>query len=276
MTSQDRPGQGWGRILLRYARQVLILLPPSEGKTPADAGPPLDPAELSFPLLASARADVAAALAHVSAAEDALLQLGVGQSLAHEVHRNLRLAEAPAAPAHAIYTGVLYDALGYRTLTPAQRRKADAAVVVASGLWGAVRFADRIPAYRLSMGVSLPGIGRLATFWKPKMAAALADAVEGHLLVDCRSGTYAAAWAPPAVNTVAVHVFTEAGGQRKVVSHFAKHTRGELARHLLTRRGAPPSTPQHLAKAAAEKWPVELVEGTARKAHALNILLPGS
>ncbi len=93
-------------------------------------------------------------------------------------------------------------------------------------------------------------------------------------MVDCRSSTYAAAWAPPPAQTVAVNVFTEVNGVRKVVSHFAKHTRGELARHLLTRRGAAPRTPAQLLKAAREKWDAELVEGTARKAHALNIILP--
>ena len=58
-----------------------------------------------------------------------------------------------------------------------------------------------------------------------------------------------------------------------MVSHVAKHTRGELAGHLLTRRGKAPETPEQLRRVAAEKWTVELVPGTARKAHALNIIL---
>jgi cytoplasmic iron level regulating protein YaaA (DUF328/UPF0246 family) len=123
------------------------------------------------------------------------------------------------------------------------------------------------------MGTSLPDVGRLASFWKPQISAALAAASEGELLVDCRSSTYSAAWAPPPAQTVAVNVFTEVNGVRKVVSHFAKHTRGELARHLLTRRGAAPRNPAQLLKAAREKWEAELVEGTSRKAHALNIIL---
>ncbi|WP_287932558.1 peroxide stress protein YaaA [Arthrobacter sp.] len=252
---------------------MLILLPPSEGKTPANAGSPVDLDQLHFPELTQARQDVAAALAKVSAREDALAHLGVGASLAHDVLRNTRLAAEPAAPAHSIYTGVLYDALGYHSMTAAQKRKADAGVVVVSGLWGAVAFADSIPAYRLSMSVGLPGLGKLAGYWKPKLAAALQVHAEGHLLVDCRSSTYAAAWTPAPERTVAVNVFTERDGTRKVVSHFAKHTRGELARHLLTRRGKAPETPAQLARAAGEKWAVELVSGTPRKHHTLNIIL---
>lgn len=253
---------------------MLILLPPSEGKTPAVGADAADWSALSFPALNSARAKVLEALGTVSAHEDALALLGVGASLSADVERNTRLHAEPAAPAHQVYSGVLFDALGYDSLTPAQRKKADASVLVVSALWGAIRFADRVPAYRLSMGIALPDVGRLASFWKPQLGEALAAETTGELLVDCRSSTYAAAWTPPPEQTVAVNVFTETAGVRKVVSHFAKHTRGELARHLLSRRGKAPQTPAQLKKAAAEKWAAELVEGTARKPHTLNIILP--
>ena len=234
----------------------------------------MDWTSLSFPVLNTYRAKVLDALGTVSAHEDALALLGVGASLRDDVERNTRLHAEPAAPAHQVYSGVLYDALGYKTMTPAQRRRADESVLVISALWGAIRFADSVPAYRLSMSTALPDVGRLASFWKPQLTDALGSVAEGHLLVDCRSSTYAAAWAPPPAGTVTVNVFTEVNGVRKVVSHFAKHTRGELARHLLTRRGKAPATPEQLRTAAAEKWQAELVPGTARKAHALNIILP--
>lgn len=254
---------------------MLILLPPSEGKTAAAAGEPFDSDELHFPELTAARQEVLAALARISSSPEALAHLGVGASLATEVQRNTRLRDEPSAPAHTVYSGVLYDALGYRSMTPAQKRKADDAVVVISALWGAIGFADRIPAYRLSMSVGLPETGKLASYWKRHLPAALDAHAEGHLLVDCRSSSYAAAWAPAPRRTVVVNVFQERGGKRTVVSHFAKHTRGELARHLLTRRGKAPGTPEALLKAAQEKWTAELVASTGRKPHALNVILPG-
>jgi cytoplasmic iron level regulating protein YaaA (DUF328/UPF0246 family) len=254
---------------------VLILLPPSEGKTAAETGHPFEPAELSFAELNGPRQEVLAALASASSHPEALALLGVGASLAEEVERNRRLEAEPSAPAHTVYSGVLYDALGYASMTPAQKRKADAAVVVISALWGAIGFADRIPAYRLSMSVGLPETGKLATFWKKHLPAALDDRAAGQLVVDCRSSSYAAAWAPPSESTVAVNVFQERAGKRTVVSHFAKHTRGELARHLLTRRGKAPATPAALLKAATEKWRAELTPGTGRKPHALSIILEG-
>lgn len=252
---------------------MLILLPPSEGKTPALKGPAIEWESLSFPELNPYRAKVLEALGTVSAHADALALLGVGASLRDDVERNTRLHAEPAAPAHQVYSGVLYDALGFKSMTPAQRRKATESILVVSALWGAIGFGDHVPAYRLSMGTALPDVGRLASYWKPQLNAALAQRVDGELLVDCRSSTYAAAWAPPAAQTVNVNVFNEANGKRTVVSHFAKHTRGELARHLLTRRGKAPETPDQLLKAASEIRTAELVEGTARKPHALNIIL---
>ena len=124
------------------------------------------------------------------------------------------------------------------------------------------------------MGTALPDVGRLAPFWKAQLVTRWAAPREGHLVVDCRSSTYAAAWAGPPEQTVAVNVFTEAAGVRKVVSHFAKHTRGELARHLLARRGMAPAAASDTAEGRPEKWNAELVPGTARKPHALNIILP--
>lgn len=252
---------------------MLILLPPSEGKTEARKGEPLRLEDLQFPELQGARRAVLAALAEASSAADAHSILGVGESLAADVKRNLVLDVAPAAPAHDVYSGVLYDALGYAGMTPTQKRKARDQCVVVSGLWGAIGFGDRIPAYRLSMSVDLPGTGRLAGYWKQHLAAPMAQRAGAGLVVDCRSSTYAAAWTPPARQSAAINVFQVRNGKRTVVSHFAKHTRGELARHLLTRRGTAPSTPEELLRVARERWTAELEPASARKPAQLNIVL---
>lgn len=253
---------------------MLILLPPSEGKTPAAAGPALDLSVLSFPLLTEARQLVLKALAHASSGPAAHAVLGVGASLTGDIARNTVLETEPCAPAHRIYTGVLYDALGYAGLSPAARARADASVLVVSALWGAIGLADPVPAYRLSMSVKLPETGRLASFWKPHLTGALGSHAADELVVDCRSSTYAAAWVPDPGRTAAVNVFQVRGGKRTVVSHFAKHTRGELAGHLLSRSGPQPQTPQELLAAAQERWEAELVAPAGRKPYQLNIILP--
>lgn len=252
---------------------MLILLPPSEGKSAARTGDPLVLEELAFPELTDARRAVLTALRAVSGHDDAHALLGVGASLAEDVRRNLVLDAVPAAPAHAVYSGVLYDALGYSTMTAVQKRRAREQCVVVSGLWGAIGFGDRIPAYRLSMSVDLPGTGRLASYWKRNLAAPLTERAGSDLIVDCRSSTYAAAWAPPPQQTVAVNVFQLRNGRPTVVSHFAKHTRGELARHLLTRRGSAPTSPEALLGVTRERWTAELGPATGRRPAQLDILI---
>jgi hypothetical protein len=97
--------------------------------------------------------------------------------------------------------------------------------------------------------------------WRPALDGALAAAAgDRGLVVDCRSGPYAAAWAPSgglAARTVAVRVLQQGPAGRTVVSHSAKHTRGLAARHLLE-TGADPARPDGLARALGEQWAVEL------------------
>jgi cytoplasmic iron level regulating protein YaaA (DUF328/UPF0246 family) len=245
-----------------YASRVLVLLPPSEGKATAGRRrQPVDLGTLSWPELSSARTQVLSCLADVSSRPDALQLLGVGPSLAPDVQRNTRLLTEPALPASELYTGVLYEALGLHDLPAAARRRAGRWLVVVSALWGALRPGDRVPPYRLSMGTSLPGVGPLAGFWRGHLAEPLHGAAGTGLVVDCRSSTYQAAWSPNALvaaRTVAVRVLREDAGRRTVVSHMAKHTRGEVVRHLLTRDAREPRSPRALAAAVGEAFCCEL------------------
>jgi cytoplasmic iron level regulating protein YaaA (DUF328/UPF0246 family) len=242
---------------------VLVLLPPSEGKAPATRRPrPVDHEHQSWPQLRAPRCQVLEALAAASARDDAVRVLGVGPSLAEEVRRNTRLRELAARPVRELYTGVLYDALDPGSLPSAARRSAARSLVVVSALWGALRPGDAVPPYRLSMGTDLPGVGPLASFWRPHLDGPLTEAAGSGVVVDCRSSTYQAAWtplAPVAARTVAVRVLREHAGRRSVVSHLAKRHRGLVARHLLARSGATPRTPRSLAAAVAERFRCELV-----------------
>jgi uncharacterized protein len=241
---------------------VLILLPPSEGKTAPRRGKPLDPASLSFPALGAARSELASALVDLCTAHPAVAAetLGLGPTQAHEVDRNAALATAPTARADTVYSGVLYEALDLASLAGAARRRATQWVAVTSGLFGLVRPADRIPAYRLSGGVSLPGIGPVATYWGRQLAPAVEQAAGQGLVVDLRSSMYAAFWRPEpgtARRVVTVRVLHESGGTRKVVSHFNKATKGRIVRALLE-DGGTASTPARLAEQLRDLgWSVE-------------------
>jgi cytoplasmic iron level regulating protein YaaA (DUF328/UPF0246 family) len=247
---------------------VLILLPPSEGKTAPRRGRPLDLATLSSPGLHAARGRVLDALVALCRDDPARAAgvLGLGPSQHDLVERNTRLREAPTARADAVYTGVLYDALGFGTLSSAARRRATARVATTSALFGLVRPGDRIPAYRLSGDATLPGLGPVAGVWRDCLGAAVAEAAGSRLVVDLRSGTYAAFWRPTRDDSrrvATVRVLQEVAGRRTVVSHFNKATKGRIVRALLE-EGATPRTPQALATVLRDLgWTVELGEPAA-------------
>lgn len=253
---------------------MLILLPPSEGKAPTRRrGRPVDLDALGLPELTPTRRLVLDALVTASGRPDALTLLGLGEGLRGEVERNLLLRQAPAMPALEVYTGVLYDALGYGTLSAAARRRATRALRVQSALWGPVGPADRITPYRLSMGTTLPGTGPLARRWRSVLPGPMAALAGDGLVVDCRSSTYAAAWSPrgeAARRYVVVRVWTEVEARRTVVSHLAKQTRGLVARDLLEHPGRLRSV-DDVAAAVARHHRCTLVDLGAR-GHALDVL----
>jgi cytoplasmic iron level regulating protein YaaA (DUF328/UPF0246 family) len=138
---------------------------------------------------------------------------------------------------------------------------------VTSSLFGLIGPADRIPAYRLSGDAALPGLGSVAAHWRDALERVAPDLVGTNLLVDLRSGTYGAFWRPsPALarHVASVRVLHEVDGQRRVVSHFNKATKGRLVRALLE-SGANPRTPTSLAGTLRDLgWTVEVGATTSR------------
>nr|WP_202490335.1 peroxide stress protein YaaA [Streptomyces sp. SID8381] len=227
------------------------MLPPSEGKAAPGRGASLELESLSLPGLSAAREAVLGELVELCRGDEdkAREVLGLSEGLRGEVAKNAGLRTAGTRPAGEVYTGVLYDALGLASLDAAAKRRATRSLLVFSGLWGAVRVSDRIPSYRCSMGVKLPGLGALGAYWRTPMASVLPEAAGDGLVLDLRSAAYAAAWKPKgevAGRTATVRVLH--APTRKVVSHFNKATKGRLVRGLLT-EGVAPKAPAELVEA---------------------------
>ena len=245
---------------------MLILLPPSEGKSTPSRGGPLDLDSLVYSgALGERRAallDALEGLAKLPRAR-AVAMLGVSKGQAGEVDVDATLRSAPAAPAAEVYTGVLYERLELPKLSAAARKR----VLIASALWGVVRPSDRIPYYRLSAKARLKGIGPIAGWWRQALAEAMPDR-PGDLVVDMRSGAYAAAWKPKQATPLAVRAFSESGGKRKPVSHMAKAVRGDVARALLEAKKQPKDPESAAAIVESAGFKVELAPGT------LDVILP--
>ncbi|HJQ45495.1 MAG TPA: peroxide stress protein YaaA [Amycolatopsis sp.] len=230
---------------------MLVLLPPSETKAPGGDGPPLDLDALSFAELNPVRRKIADALVELAADVPASLHaLGLSARQEDEVARNAALWTSLTLPSLERYTGVLYDALDIGSFTKAQLLKSQQRLAVASALFGVARGADRIPAYRLSGGSSLPALGALRSLWRPALEPVFTGLDE--LVVDLRSGAYAALARIP--GAVTVRVVTPRG---KTISHHNKAYKGKLAA-VLAKAPRQPSTVEGLLTIATRAGlPVE-------------------
>lgn len=195
---------------------MLIVLPPSETKAPGGTDAAMS---LSFPSLDAVRTS----LIDVLTATDVDIQmreLKVPAGKRAEAEENLALRTAPVMPAIQRYTGVLYDALDASTLSDA----ALARLAVGSALFGVVRAGDLIPRYRVSGGSKVGG-KTMKSWWGRSVTDVLC---EQGFVVDMRSGAYQQLGPVPGALTVRV----EQADTGKVVSHFNKQYKGELARAL--------------------------------------------
>ncbi|MGW7266272.1 peroxide stress protein YaaA [Streptomyces sp. NPDC054842] len=258
---------------------MLVLLPPSEGKAPSGRGTALKTDSLSLPGLNETRAAVLDELVELCTGDEEKARevLGLSEGLRGEVAKNARLRTAGTRPAGEIYTGVLYDALDLASLDTAAKRRAARSLLVFSGLWGAVRVTDRIPSYRCSMGVKLPGLGALSACWRAPMAEALPEIAGSGLVLDLRSSAYASAWKPkgePAGRTATVRVLhtqvVDGVEKRSVVSHFNKATKGRIVRALLT-AGAAPAHPAELVEALRDLGYTVEAEAPTKSGRAWNL-----
>lgn len=234
---------------------MLIILPPSETKAHGGSGAALNWDELSFPALNPFRQEIAAELSSLDV-DEALEVLKLSEKLRGEAESNRELASSPTMSALERFTGVLYDALDAPTLSPAARRF----LAVGDALFGLVRADDLIPHYRLSGSTKLGG-KTLKSRWGTAITdelRALVDADE--FLIDMRSGTYQQLGKLKDAATVRVETVQE-DGSRKVVSHFNKHYKGELAR-VLALQGESVSSLEDAARVAQEAGMSTELRGT--------------
>lgn len=215
---------------------MLILLPPSEGKAQPESGNKLNLSRLSFAeFLSDARTS----------------QLTQSIDVDH------------CLPAHQIYTGVLYQALGFETLSVAAKKRAEKSVVVISALLGAVRLNDVIPTYKKKIKTS---------DWKADVTKAL-DSLNSPLIIDARSATYSGVWRPDSSKTVAIRVFQIKDGKRSVITHMSKKYRGEVVRLLLKAPSAP-KTISDISHLVSEQFECEFTRNTEDEPAYLDLLIP--
>ena len=217
---------------------TVILLPPSQGKAEGGNGPPWERAQTAFPDLVGERRQVRdavrAALRGGGAAERLLDARG--EHLARALADWDALDTARTLPAAERYRGVVWEALAPATLSPAARRLLGRRVLVPSGLWGLLAARDAVPPYRLAMGASPPGLGRLSSWWRPLVTRAVAHRAGAGWIIDMLPVEHAAALDPAGLGRarlMRVEILEEGEGGTRAIGHAGKSLKGRLARAVL-------------------------------------------
>ena len=96
------------------------------------------------------------------------------------------------------------------------------------------------------------------------------DEAETELIIDCRSSTYQTVWQSPVAITVEIKVFTKVDGEKKVITHMSKKTRGEVTHHILKSTKIP-SNPIELEAIVSQQFECELVDGSKKKPWVLEV-----
>lgn len=220
-----------------------ILLPPSEAKQAGGRGRSLAARGPRQPIDEVRRLTLDA-LARLLGTPAAAAALQLPASVAEAaINQNLAVQSSPTMPAVRRYSGVVYDGLDFAQLPPPVQALANRQLLIFSGLFGVLAGAEGVPAYRVPAKATLPGLGVLATFWRPRLAELMPAMLgRGGLILDLRSGDYAAMWQPAAGSRladrlVAVRVQSvKPDGSYGVISYSSKLAKGRLAAAVLRAR----------------------------------------
>ena len=156
---------------------------------------------------------------------------------------------ATPGPAIEVYTGVLYAALGWDRLNKAAQKLGQSSIAIISAKYGALGPLDPIEPYKEKINNEL---------MRPIVAARL-NSISTDLIIDCRSSTYQTVWPSPIEKTDEVKVFTKVDGEKKVITHMSKKTRGEVTRHILL-SGKVVKTPAQLHEIVSQEFTCTLIE----------------
>jgi uncharacterized protein len=245
------------------SRPPLVLLPPSKGKAPGGDGPAygatLAPAH---PLGPARRALLETVVAVAGDLDDraAARICGVASGDASTARDALAaVADAPTMPAHRRYTGIVHGNAGLAEVDPCL---APVDVRIVSPLLGLAALDDLVPAYRLELAVTLPGLGGLGPWWREQLVDPLRDLGAGRRVWDLLPGEHARVWDPAVradLDVVTVRFLRPDG--RAANAARTKVCKGRLAAALLA---APDLDPSRLAAEVdpGEGWTLHAEDGT--------------
>ena len=209
---------------------MIILLPPSEGKTSGGEGLWV-PSDGDFgQALGEARCAV---IEGIKSALHSGQMRNSGRINAVGTNKLVVEGEAPVMAASRRYTGVVWKHIDPDTLGQAGCMRASDSVSVVSGLGGLFGWDSLVPDYRLKMGSTLPVVGVLASHWSRHLTELVMSRAAGGPVIDLLPIEHARAFVVPlqyADQWTRVELVDAEGGRS---GHNGKAAKGRLVRALL-------------------------------------------
>jgi uncharacterized protein len=217
------------------AAKPLLLVPPSEAKTPG--GSRSAPNGLFDDVLDEDRRHVIATLAatleeaELRRREIILNARGPLMERAMVSTQELAAGTARLRPAWKRYSGVVWTHLDPASLLPAFRKR----LLIPSSVYGLTTGEDRIADFRLKMNVGVGSLGTTASFWRSRLTPILSSHVKTAPLVSLLPKEHELSIDFDEISEfrkVVRIVFSDDGGSA-TVGHDAKAVKGVLARALI-------------------------------------------
>jgi uncharacterized protein len=225
---------------------LLILLPPSETKRPGGLALSIDKVAIIWAALDPAREKIISALAELLKDEqNAIRALKLGKNPAAALMANKYLMTSPTLPAIERYTGTLFDALDYQSLSPRAKERVERQLFIQSALFGLLPATELIPDHKFSSAVKLPSIN-LRSLWI-QAHSAVWPRLEGEIL-DLRSKSYQELAPVPDREPYSVEILNQDSG--KALNHFNKKSKGAFVRAAMELGLESPQQIPRIAKAA--------------------------
>ena len=200
---------------------MLILIPPSEGKTKIKSSKILFK-DTNFKY----EREVKQVVRHLSILdqEDLRSIYGTSQEKSEIFHRqNQDIFNSHCAPAIERYTGVVYEYIDWNSLNKSSQKYMEKHVRILSGLFGFLTPETLIPNYKLKMNVL-----SLQFHWNPIITKALENE---ELVFDLLPQVHRKAYTP-AKNVIKVDFSVIKKGKKTAAGHFGKAVKGKFIRYL--------------------------------------------
>ncbi|MCA9406448.1 MAG: YaaA family protein [Candidatus Omnitrophica bacterium] len=194
-------------------KKFVILIPPSEGKKKGGKGSSLGKASKHTEAIIKKLKDPDQNWGKV---------LGVkGKALEEAVQSNRQILSSSTMPAIERYTGVVYSAVDYPSLTAKAKTFFNQHVRIVSAVFGLVKPVDLIPDYKLK-------IDKLGTdkYWQPIVQ----EELKGAFIVDLLPQAHRKA--VNYENGIAVDFSFVKNGKKIPAGHHGKHIKGRFIRWL--------------------------------------------